>query len=111
MLTNLWQNNDLLINFASINIEIRFYPMKITKEISIEDLIEGLPGSVEYLMKEGIRCIVCGEPIWGSLQEAAEEKGFKTDDLERFVADLQYLADNPTSKELPVQAKIDYLKR
>ncbi len=69
--------------------------MKITKEISIEELIEEVPASVEYLMKEGIRCIVCGEPIWGSLEEAAEEKGFGEKDIERFVKELQNLADNP----------------
>lgn len=71
--------------------------MKITKDITIEELIEELPSSVEYLMKEGIRCIVCGEPIWGSLEEAAEEKGFNNTDTERFVIELQGLADNPPS--------------
>jgi uncharacterized protein Smg (DUF494 family) len=84
--------------------------MEITKDISIEELIETVPASVEYLMKEGIRCIVCGEPIWGSLEEAAEEKGFKAEDIERFVNDLQALADN---KDAPVDAaekKIDVKK-
>jgi len=70
--------------------------MQITKESTIEDLIEEVPSSVKYLMVEGIRCIVCGEPIWGSLEEAAEEKGFNAKDIERFVKDLQYLADNPS---------------
>ena len=69
--------------------------MQITKESTIEDLIEEVPSSVKYLMVEGIRCIVCGEPIWGSLEEAAEEKGFTVLDIERFVKDLQFLADNP----------------
>lgn len=68
--------------------------MNITKEIPIEDLIEEVPGSVEYLMKKGIRCIVCGEPIWGSLEEAALEKGFNQTDIEGFVKDLQNLAEN-----------------
>ena len=69
--------------------------MEITKDITIEELIEVVPASVEYLMKEGIRCIVCGEPIWGTLEEAAEEKGFGAEDIARFVKDLQELADNP----------------
>jgi len=84
--------------------------MKITKEISIEELIESIPASVEYLMKEGIRCIVCGEPIWGSLEEAAEEKGFKTRDIERFVNDLQILADNKDAAVDAVEKKIDVKK-
>lgn len=38
--------------------------MKITKDITIEDLTEKVPSSIRYLMEEGIRCVVCGEPIW-----------------------------------------------
>jgi len=84
--------------------------MEITKDISIEELIETVPASVEYLMKEGIRCIVCGEPIWGSLEEAAEEKGFKAEDIERFVSDLQALADNKDAAVDAVEKKIDVKK-
>jgi len=69
--------------------------MNITKEVTIEDLIEEVPSSVKYLMVQGIRCIVCGEPIWGSLEEAAEEKGFTAEDIKKFVEELQILADNP----------------
>jgi len=68
--------------------------MKITKDITIEELTEDLTASVKYLMTEGIRCIVCGEPIWGTLEEAAKEKGFTDEDIERFVSELQELADN-----------------
>ena len=80
--------------------------MNITKEITIEELIDEVPSSVKYLMDEGIRCIVCGEPIWGSLEEASEEKGYKSEDIERFVKDLQYLADNPT-KTISFEKKIN----
>ena len=69
--------------------------MIITKEIYIEDLIDEVPSSVKYLMEQGIRCVVCGEPIWGSLEEAAEEKNFSSEDISRFVSELQVLADNP----------------
>ncbi len=74
--------------------------MKITKDISIEELVDNVPQAVKYLMHEGIKCIACGEPIWGTLEEAAKEKGYTDQDIERFVADLQYFADNP-SKEVP----------
>jgi len=64
---------------------------KITKNIFIEDLIRDYPASVDYLMKKGIRCIVCGEPIWGTLEEAAKEKGFNEDDINNFVDELKKL--------------------
>ena len=69
--------------------------MEINKDTTIEELIEEVPASVKYLMEQGIRCIVCGEPIWGTLEEAAKEKGFSDADINKFVAELQNLADNP----------------
>ena len=68
--------------------------MEITKDITIEELTETVAESVKYLMEEGIRCIVCGEPIWGTLEEAVLEKGFSEDDLNRFVKELQDIADH-----------------
>ena len=73
--------------------------MKITKDISIEELVDNVPQAVKYLMREGIKCIACGEPIWGTLEEAAKEKGYSDQDVEKFVNDLQDFADNP-SKEV-----------
>ena len=66
--------------------------MDIAKSITIEDLVQDVPGAVSYLSKNGIRCIRCGEPIWGTLEEAAKEKGFSEDDIQRFVDDLNKLA-------------------
>lgn len=68
--------------------------MKITKEITIEELVENLPSSVKYLMDEGIKCIACGEPIWGTLEEAAKEKNFDNSAIEQFVTDLNKLSEN-----------------
>ncbi len=65
--------------------------MKITKDIEIEDLVNLLPEAVSYLRVEGIRCLRCGEPIWGSLEAAAKEKGFQDKDIEKFVKDLNEL--------------------
>ncbi len=67
--------------------------LKIEKDILIEELVEEYPFSVEYLAKNGIRCIVCGEPIWGTLKEASEEKGFDDKKLEKFVVELNELND------------------
>ena len=61
---------------------------KITKDILIEDLVNNYPFSVKYLMENGIRCIMCGEPIWGTLAEAAKEKDFDDAAINKFVQDL-----------------------
>lgn len=64
---------------------------QIVKEIEIEDLVKLIPESVTYLMNNGIRCLRCGEPIWGTLEEASIEKGFKEKDILKFVDDLNSL--------------------
>ena len=61
---------------------------KITKDTEIEDLMKLIPDSVVYLMEQGIRCLRCGEPIWGTLESAAKEKGFNDKDIDKFVKDL-----------------------
>ena len=69
------------------------------KNITIEDLVETIPGSVRYLMEHGIKCIACGEPIWGTLEEAAKEKGFNDEDIRKFVSDLNNLTNGETTDE------------
>lgn len=64
---------------------------QITKEIEIEDLVRINPESVSYLMEKGIRCLRCGEPIWGSLESAAKGKNFSNEDIDGFIADLNQL--------------------
>jgi hypothetical protein len=44
-------------------------------------------------MENNIKCLACGEPIWGTLEEAAKKKGFSDDEINVFVSDLNELAD------------------
>jgi len=68
--------------------------MTIRRDIPIEDLIRDVPDAAGYLLKHGIRCLACGEPIWGTLESAAREKGFTDSDIETFVSDLEKLCDS-----------------
>lgn len=70
---------------------------KITKQIEIEELVNLLPQSVSYLMEKGIRCLRCGEPVWGTLESASKEKGFTENDIETFVDELNILLENSYS--------------
>jgi iron-sulfur cluster repair protein YtfE (RIC family) len=65
----------------------------ITKEIEIEELVRKYPFAVKYLMEKHIKCIACGEPIWGSLEEAAKEKGYDNAAIEVFVEEMNRLAE------------------
>ena len=63
----------------------------IKKTITIEDLVEDYPFSVQFLAEKGIRCIKCGEPIWGTLEEACKEKGFSDAQIDSVVKELNEL--------------------
>lgn len=82
-------NSKKLYIFVSIFLDIII--MKVTKDTTIEDVVDDVQGGMEYLMKQGIRCVVCGESIWGSIEEAAEEKGFTLDQIQVFVDELNLL--------------------
>ena len=66
----------------------------IDKKIAIEELVDILPAPVTYLSKKGIKCIACGEPIWGTLEEAAREKGFRDQEILVFVRELNVLLNS-----------------
>lgn len=69
----------------------------IQKNIYIEDLINILPDSVGYLMEKGIKCIACGEPIWGTLEQAAREKGKSDAEIETYVRELNEMLASKTT--------------
>jgi len=48
--------------------------MDISRDSVIEDLVSEYPASVRFLMEYGIRCLRCGEPVWGTLGTAMDEK-------------------------------------
>jgi len=64
----------------------------IDKDILIEDLVKRLPKAVGYLMKKNIKCLACGEPVWGTLEQAARQKGFSDAEIAVFVDELNELA-------------------
>ena len=66
----------------------------ISKEIFIEELVEKIPASVEYLMNKGIVCLKCGEPIWGTLESVATAKGFNEIEIQNIVEELNALLKN-----------------
>lgn len=73
----------------------------ISKETTIEDLVNFLPESVNYFMEKGIRLLICGEPIWGTIEEIVIGKGFTNGELNTIIDELNemYFAKNqPTAQ-------------
>jgi len=64
---------------------------KITFDTTIEEIVKSSGEAVKYLMEKKIRCIRCGEPIWGTLGEVLEEKGFSEEEKAKILDDLNSL--------------------
>jgi hypothetical protein len=60
----------------------------ITETMLMEDLIERCPESVGYLVSNRVVCLVCGEPIWGTVREAAEKSGKSEEQITEIVDEL-----------------------
>lgn len=72
--------------------------MDVTRETVIEDLVERYPDAVTFLMEKGIRCLRCGEPIWGTLGSAMDEKDFPIARQMEIVRELRgFLAETTAS--------------
>ncbi|MEJ2636939.1 MAG: DUF1858 domain-containing protein [Calditrichia bacterium] len=58
----------------------------IKKDTTIEEIVRDYPELVRPLMIYGIKCVVCGEPIWGTLEENAREKNIEN--LDEIIGEL-----------------------
>ena len=63
----------------------------ITREMTLEQLVELKPDAVGYLFHKGIRCIRCGEPVWDTIEAAARKKDLDEAEIDRLVEELNRL--------------------
>ncbi len=54
----------------------------------IEDLIEAHPSAVGFFIGEGLPCVVCGEPFWGSVGDLARQKNWSDEQIGSLVSRL-----------------------
>jgi hypothetical protein len=63
--------------------------MNIDRKTSVEDLVEKYPKVAGWMTRRGLRCVVCGEPFWGTLGELADDSGFDDAQVDTLIADMQ----------------------
>lgn len=73
--------------------------LMITKETTIEELVGILPESVSYLMDKGIRVLICGEPIWGTIEEIVLGKGYTSGQLAEILEEINNIAESKNSSK------------
>jgi hypothetical protein len=60
----------------------------IARTTRIEDLLAEHPEVVGVFVHRGIPCLVCGEPVWGTVEETALNAGVSADAVDGLIADL-----------------------
>jgi hybrid cluster-associated redox disulfide protein len=63
----------------------------ISANTTIEEIVREYPELIRPLMQFGIKCVMCGEPIWGTLEENAQEKGIEN--LNELVKELNKIIE------------------
>ena len=58
----------------------------INKDMTIEELVEEYPQTIGPLKRIGVNCVVCGEPVWGTIEENVISKDLKN--LEEIITEL-----------------------
>ena len=70
----------------------------IDGNIYIEDLVNEYPEVVSPLAEMGIVCIACGEPVWGTLIELINSKGF--DNSDEIIDNLNKIISNNNADQM-----------
>ncbi|MHB2155974.1 DUF1858 domain-containing protein [Calditrichota bacterium GD2] len=65
---------------------------KIEADMTIEEIVEEYPELIKPMQEMGIQCMVCGEPVWGTLKERIVEKGMQNK-MTEIIAQLNSLLD------------------
>lgn len=65
----------------------------IERTLTIEELLEKFPRSQSFLMSRGIKCLACGEPVWGTLESEAKSKGFSEAEINTMISELRDFLD------------------
>lgn len=63
----------------------------IGRDITVEILVEKFPQSVAFLREQGIVCVLCGEPVWGTLGELMDSKNIAAEKQENIIFELNRL--------------------
>ncbi|MEO0086411.1 MAG: DUF1858 domain-containing protein [candidate division WOR-3 bacterium] len=50
-------------------------PAAVDQNTTIEDLLERYPSMAGVFVRLGLPCLVCGEPVWGTVGELCEKHG------------------------------------
>lgn len=61
---------------------------EITRDMLVEDLVIQYPFASRFLSDIGLQCIICGEPVWGTIEELALDKDYSQEQIDELILKL-----------------------
>lgn len=68
---------------------------QIFRTTPVEDLVQ-LPGAVDFMVRNGLPCLVCGEPAWGTFEDVARSRGRSPEEIDLLLAELNRRIERPS---------------
>lgn len=63
---------------------------KINGDSTIEEVVTEIPDTIDVFMDFGIKPIVCGDPVWGTIREEAQKNNIN---LEKLLKELNRVSE------------------
>ncbi len=88
--------------------------MKVTKEMTIGDIIKNHPESIEVMLSYGLHCVGCSVQYWETLEGGCKGHGFSEEKIDQLVAEInaaltnekgEFIATNNASQKLKEMAE------
>jgi len=69
--------------------------MKITKEMTIEEVVSKYPETIKVLMQAGLGCLGCSAARFENIEQGAQVHGI---DIDQLISDLNQIAEKEAAK-------------
>ena len=66
---------------------------KITKDMTLGDVVAKYPETARVMMSYGLHCIGCHVAAWETIEQGAMGHGMSQEDLEKMMKDLNEVAE------------------
>jgi hybrid cluster-associated redox disulfide protein len=69
--------------------------MKITKEMTIEDVVSNYPETIKVFMQAGLGCLGCSAARFENIEQGAQVHGI---DIDQLILDLNQISEKEPAK-------------
>lgn len=67
---------------------------KVTKDMTLGDIIKKYPETVEVMLKRGLHCVGCHVAAWETLEQGAKAHGMSEKEIESMLSEMNNLVKN-----------------